>query len=143
MPVGYRNGFVDAIVAQGLSDFGRELPGLIFCGVICEPPLDHNCDRVHAHERAVREHDHAARADVRAGLADRRPDHGDALTRCRDHGRQRAGRLCDRPEEQRETFEYLKRALNEERAAGGERLLFVDDDELDRFARFRPIGFSE
>lgn len=33
------------------------------------------------------------------------------------------------PEEQRETFEYLKKALNEERAASGERLLFVDDNE--------------
>ena len=33
------------------------------------------------------------------------------------------------PEEQRETFEHLKKALNEERAAGGERLLFVDDNE--------------
>lgn len=31
------------------------------------------------------------------------------------------------PEEQRETFEYLKQALNEERAAGGERLLFLDE----------------
>jgi hypothetical protein len=30
-------------------------------------------------------------------------------------------------EEQRETFEYLKRALNETRAAGGERLLFPDE----------------
>ena len=30
-------------------------------------------------------------------------------------------------EEQRETFEHLKRALNEERAAGGERLLFSDE----------------
>lgn len=33
------------------------------------------------------------------------------------------------PEEQRETFEYLKKVLNEERAAGGERLLFVDNNE--------------
>jgi len=33
------------------------------------------------------------------------------------------------PEEQRETFEYLKRALNEDRAAGGERLLFPDEVE--------------
>lgn len=31
------------------------------------------------------------------------------------------------PEEQRETFEHLKKALNEERAAGGERLLFFDN----------------
>jgi hypothetical protein len=31
------------------------------------------------------------------------------------------------PEEQRETFEHLKQALNEERAAGGERLLFLDE----------------
>jgi len=31
------------------------------------------------------------------------------------------------PEEQRETFEYLKRALNEDRAASGERLLFPDE----------------
>jgi hypothetical protein len=31
------------------------------------------------------------------------------------------------PEEQRETFEYLKRALNETRAANGERLLFPDE----------------
>ncbi len=31
------------------------------------------------------------------------------------------------PEEQRETFEYLKQALNEDRAAGGERLLFPDE----------------
>lgn len=30
-------------------------------------------------------------------------------------------------EEQRETFEHLKQALNEERAAGGERLLFSDE----------------
>ena len=30
-------------------------------------------------------------------------------------------------EEQRETFEYLKRALNEDRASGGERLLFPDE----------------
>ncbi len=30
-------------------------------------------------------------------------------------------------EEQRETLEYLKRALNEDRAAGGERLLFPDE----------------
>jgi hypothetical protein len=36
--------------------------------------------------------------------------------------------LCQQdPEEQRETFEYLKRALNEERAAGGERLVFLDE----------------
>lgn len=33
------------------------------------------------------------------------------------------------PVEHRETYEYLKKALNEERAAHGERLLFVDDDE--------------
>lgn len=32
-------------------------------------------------------------------------------------------------EEQRETFESLKKGLNEDRAAGGERLLFADDDE--------------
>lgn len=31
------------------------------------------------------------------------------------------------PEEQRETFEYLKRALDETRAANGERLLFPDE----------------
>jgi hypothetical protein len=37
--------------------------------------------------------------------------------------------LCEGdPEEQRETFEYLKRALNETRAANGERLLFPDED---------------
>ncbi len=36
--------------------------------------------------------------------------------------------LCEGdPEEQRETFEYLKRALNETRAANGERLLFPDE----------------
>lgn len=29
------------------------------------------------------------------------------------------------PDEQRETLEHLQRALNEERAAGGERLVFV------------------
>jgi len=29
------------------------------------------------------------------------------------------------PEEQRETLEHLQRALNEERAAGGERLVFA------------------
>lgn len=32
-------------------------------------------------------------------------------------------------EEQREIFESLKKGLNEDRAAGGERLLFPDDDE--------------
>ena len=31
------------------------------------------------------------------------------------------------PDEQRETLEHLKRALNEERAAGGERLVFRDE----------------
>lgn len=36
--------------------------------------------------------------------------------------------LCQQdPEEQRETFEYLKQALNQERAASGERLLFLDE----------------
>lgn len=34
---------------------------------------------------------------------------------------------ADDETEQRETFEYLKRALNETRAANGERILFPDE----------------